>query len=66
MKSLYNKNYRYTSEAEAIDREAHNALKLIFKEWYKNGYSPREIAHIINGTVTDFELESVLGWDIKI
>lgn len=63
MKTLYVENYRYGKVTHELNREAHNALKPIFEAWVKDGYNPREIAHIINGAVMDFELESVLGWD---
>jgi len=63
MKKLYDEKYRYTLEAQALDNAAYTALKVIFRECVKAEYSPREIAHVINGVVMDLELESVLGWD---
>ena len=60
MKSLYNKDFRYTKEAQILDREAHNAIEYMFDRWLAKGYSPREVSHIIKEAVTDFELEAVL------
>jgi len=62
MKSLFNKDYKYTPEAELLDKEANDALKSLFDIWRIKGHNPREISNIIKWAVNDIELESILGW----
>ena len=64
MKSLFDKNAEWNEAARYLDQEAHDFLKNIFKEYMDQGYSPREISHIIHGSVTDLEIESVLDMNI--
>ena len=63
--SLYNKHWRYTDVASAIDQEANKALEPIFKKYRELGCSPREMAHVMCATITDLELMAVLDWDEK-
>jgi hypothetical protein len=58
--TLYNKDYRYTSDAEEIDRRALAALQGIFNDMVARGYNPREIAHVIHAVVFDLELNAIL------
>jgi len=62
VKSLYDKNLRYTPEAFKIDEEAYPTVKAIFDRWIEQGYSPREISHILQACVVDYELYSVLDF----
>lgn len=58
--SLFNNDNRYTPDATSIDILTHQALKDIFTEFVEKGYSPREIAHIMQLSITDLELQKVL------
>lgn len=61
MKFLYDPDsLRYTSDGNELDRQAHAAIDGIFRQWAEQGYSPREIAHLISWTVSDVELTHVL------
>jgi hypothetical protein len=60
-KSLYTDNHRYTVQATELDDLGTGALKGIFNEFVERGYSPREIAHILHGSVTELEMTTVLN-----
>ena len=60
-KSLYDLEYRYTADASDLSQATEAALHSIFNKYIKLGYSPREIAHIMNGVILDFELSSIIG-----
>jgi hypothetical protein len=47
MKSLYDSEHRYTVEALELNERVYRALKPIFEEKVAEGYSPREISHVI-------------------
>lgn len=63
MQSLYREtDHRYTPEADELDRRAATVIRPLFNEFVQKGFSPREIAHILQGCVTEWELEHVIGW----
>jgi len=59
-KSLFDKDHRYTSDADSLEVAAFRALAPIFADYLKKGYSPREISHILSSAVRDLECESLL------
>lgn len=61
MNSLFDKDYRYTEKALEISHKTEQALKELFKKYVQEEYSPREIAHVMQMCVTDFELDAVLS-----
>ena len=63
MKSLYDKDCRYTNEACQFSNEIDKAIRTIFKQMVKDGFSPREISHLAQSVVMDLELDSVLGME---
>lgn len=61
MKSLYNKDYRYTQDAMDLDQQTFLALKNIWDKFIAMGYSPREISHVMQDSVRgDLELIQLL------
>jgi len=60
MKKMFNDEDRYGVAAGQIDEQTNAALKTIFKFWFDEGYSARDIAHVMLLAVHDLELESVL------
>ena len=58
--SLYDRDSRYTEEAQALHDRAHGVLRPIFKDFFNAGYSPREIAHIMQEVARDLESEAIL------
>lgn len=58
--SLYDKDNRYTDAALEMNEKGYQALRPIFQHYFNQGYSPREIGHILQGMVHDLELEAVL------
>jgi hypothetical protein len=60
MKSLYREIFRYTDDADRLDYSVMQLLRPIFDIYVKAGYSPREISHLIMGTITELELSAVL------
>ncbi len=65
MKSLYDRNFRYTDRAVQMDVEAGAALKPIFSAAVEAGYNPREIARLLMQTVNELEMESILDAPYK-
>ncbi len=63
MKSLYDTDHRYTSDARELSEATIAALKHIFAKYVEQGYSPREIAHLMQADVADLEVSSVLNLD---
>jgi len=60
---FYHKNHRYTVEAFQLDQEAAEALLPLFNKWLAAGATPREIAHVLAGTVHELELTAVFSWN---
>jgi hypothetical protein len=58
--SLFDDDNRYTPDATELDSLTHHALEDIFTQFVKKGYSPREIAHIMQLSIFDLELDKVL------
>lgn len=58
--SLYDQNWRYTDDGQQLDHKVNDVLRPIFDDFILKGYSPREIAHLLNGVVIQLELENVL------
>jgi uncharacterized membrane-anchored protein len=61
MKSLYDKNHRYTPEATLLSSKISEHIFTVVKQYVADGYSPREISHIILHEVLDAELMAVMG-----
>ncbi len=51
MKSLYEENFNYSSEALKLDIEFINLVVPLFEHWIEQGYSPREIESIMHGAL---------------
>jgi hypothetical protein len=61
MKSMYREeDWRYTQEAEDLDRMTNKAVRHIFQHYLDMGFNAREIAHVICAVITDFELGAIL------
>jgi hypothetical protein len=59
--SLYHEEtWRYTDEAISLSNRASILLRPLIEEFIEKGYSPREIAHVIEGAVVELELDAVL------
>lgn len=65
MKSLYDENAKYTSDALALDRESARLIKPLMEEYVAKGYSPREVAHLINDSISLEGTEMVLTADME-
>lgn len=61
MKTLYDENFRYSDAADELSSRSSDALLFIFQSFVKQKFSPREIAHVINGVVHELELAAVLN-----
>lgn len=59
-KSYFGEGFRYQPKGNSLHVLVHNALSPIYQEQIAQGYSPREIAHVIHHTVFDLEMESIL------
>jgi hypothetical protein len=66
MKSLYIQDedpinkYRYNADGQALDAETHKAISAVFEKFVEDGFSPREISHIMQGTIMERELEAII------
>jgi hypothetical protein len=60
MKTLYDKNAKYTHEANVFEMKIENAIRDIFNEYVEHGYSPRELSHLAMGAVFQLELIAML------
>lgn len=60
MAGLYNKDHRYTDDARELDERTDAALRELFNEFVRRGYSPREVSHVMADAVRGMELEAVL------
>lgn len=60
MKSLFDKNDRYTEEALYLDYQSGVLLAPLMREYKKLGYSAREIAHIVTSAISLIECELVM------
>lgn len=61
IKPMYNKDFRYTATAYEINAYTNSALQVIFGEFVVQGFSPRDIAHVMHAAITDLEREAVLN-----
>lgn len=62
MKSFYDNNNRYTKESIEIYSKFAKQLRIAFKELLDEGYSPREISHMITSVSGEIESCAVLGF----
>lgn len=61
MKSLFNDNFAYSRDAQEISDHTYEYSIAILKKFGETGYSPREIAAILHGTISAAESEYVLS-----
>ena len=61
-KSFYNEYYafKYDAQGNDLSTETRNAVKDIFKKYFNEGYSPREISHIMQDAIGLMEAEETL------
>ena len=55
MKSLYDKNEKYTEDARLLSLQMSEILKPVFKKYSDKGYTYAEISHLIIGEVFSVE-----------
>lgn len=65
MKTLFQEDERYTSDAIHLLGEIRKVIKPIIKGYAKNGYSIRELSHIAQATISDFEAEFILTGQVE-
>ncbi len=64
-KSLFDNNDKYNRDAFLIETLIETSIRSAFKRFLDDGYSVREIAHVMHLTITDVELESILLKETK-
>lgn len=57
---LFDEHGQYTEETLSLDMAASLAIRPFFEEHMKRGFSPREIAHVINHAVLGIEMEEMM------
>lgn len=58
---LFDKDDRYTSIALEFDRQITLAVEPIFREYVRQGGSPRTLAYIASGAIFDIHLNILLS-----
>jgi hypothetical protein len=56
-KSLYTETESYSLDAQSLDLETEKVLRPIIEKWMENGYSLREISHVMAKSVHGLECE---------
>jgi hypothetical protein len=63
MVSLYNEDHTISEIGNQLDVETHTAVSELFDRWIQTyGYSPREVSQIMQSTIHELELTTVIGW----
>ncbi len=63
MKSLFDQDHLYTEEAEQLRLSMDDLLRATFYNYcIEDMYSPREVAHILNATINEFEELMINDW----
>ena len=60
MKTLFQEDGRYTSDAIYLLGQMRKLIKPIIKGYGKKGYPIRKISHVIQAAISDFEAEYIL------
>jgi len=60
MRSLYDDQGRYTTAAFHLEALAENGLKAVFNEYVREGFSPREICHVLQAGIMMLELMTII------
>lgn len=60
MKTIYDKDCKYTEDANDASDLATKALEPIMKKFIDMGYSPREISHVFMGVAFELECKECL------
>ena len=60
-KTLYNPDSRFNEHGLRLVQRSHDALLPIFKAFVNEGFSLREIAHVMGWALTDVELVHAAG-----
>lgn len=63
--SLFDKDFRYTPDASRISDQFNAAVHDIFARAVANGFSPREVSHLLIGEAHDLECSTVLELNAK-
>ena len=66
MKSLFDKNFKYTDEAALIENRWSALLMQDFNHFYSLGFSPKEIAVVLHNLISEIELETIIKNDSKV
>ena len=56
-------NDSYTDFAHSLDFETGRAVRQIFKNYMKLGYSIREIEYVMSNAIRDLALANLLNWE---
>lgn len=60
MKTLYGEDSRYTVDALSLLQDVTKTIKPIMKQYADKGYSIRDISHVAQAAIGDFENEHIL------
>ncbi len=61
---MFDKNFRYTTEAAKLDSDINMAVTNIIKAAFKNGESPREIEYVASQVISDICLDLIMGYPV--
>lgn len=60
MKKIYNENDSFSDTAQEIEREFYHLVKPLFDRWIAEGYSIRELSHLLQGSISEMEIMTVI------
>ncbi len=65
MKSLFDQNFKYTSEAVQIEGEFTTHIAPLFRRYVEEGYSPRDLQILLLNSIFEEGLISILNNDAQ-
>jgi hypothetical protein len=57
---LFDEHGQYSEAALSLDMAVSLAIRPFFEDYMKMGFSPREIAHIVNHAILGVEMEEMM------
>lgn len=65
MKNLFDEGGKFLPEARELLKEIRKAVRPIMESYANAGYSMREVSHIGQAAITDYEAEYILTAGLK-
>lgn len=63
MKRLYDDKDGYNCLGSQLDAEIRNTINDLFLKYYNQGYSARDISHVLSNLIYEIEHITLVGWN---